>query len=65
MNRLTPLHMAAQMGNIHIVRLLLDHKAQATARCNMGRTPIMLAAWRNKLNVVKVLQKVCFVLPQK
>lgn len=39
----TPLHYAANIGNIAIMQLLLDHKANLNIRNKHGETPIFLA----------------------
>ena len=36
---LTPLHMAAQNGNLEVFQLLLDHKANINAVDSKGWTP--------------------------
>lgn len=45
---LTPLHMAAQNGNIPIITLLLDHRARINPIDNKGWTPLDRAVkWRH------------------
>ena len=53
-SRLTALHLCA--GDIKKVRLLLDHGADVNARSQMGRTPLLVAAYTNGASeIVKLL----------
>ncbi|KAJ1555743.1 hypothetical protein HK405_013743 [Cladochytrium tenue] len=50
----TPLHVAAEAGNVDLVSLLLSEGASATARDGIGRTPRTCAEDAKEFNVVKV-----------
>ena len=49
------LHICAADGNIDIARLLLKHGARAAAKNDAGLTPMHVAAWRNHVDVARVL----------
>jgi ankyrin repeat protein len=52
----TVLHASANAGNAEVVRWLLQHGAAVNVRGRMGRTPLHLAAERNRSpRVVRVL----------
>ncbi|QYS92729.1 hypothetical protein H0G86_000130 [Trichoderma simmonsii] len=51
----TPLHTAADEGDVTIVQLLLDQQVSATSANNFGETALHLAASRGHLGVVKLL----------
>lgn len=52
----TPLHIAAQKGDISIVRLLLDSKTvNVNAQDSSGATPLHLASENGHIEVVKLL----------
>jgi ankyrin repeat protein len=51
----TPLHDAANGGQSHLVRMLLDAGADVNARCAAGWTPLMRACNAGELAVVKTL----------
>lgn len=51
----TPLHKAADAGDIARVRGLLDSDADVNAACKKGDTPLTLAAWRGHNSVVSLL----------
>jgi len=52
----TPLHAAAQNGQIEMVELLLEYGADPTARSQDGRTPADLAWERGHLEIVDLLK---------
>src|SRR4029077_4352249 len=51
----TPLHQAANLSNITLVKILLDHSANIHARTAKNRTPLHWAAVGGDLNTVKFL----------
>ncbi|KAL6820027.1 ankyrin repeat-containing domain protein [Trichoderma camerunense] len=51
----TPLHTAADEGDVTVVQLLLDQQVSATSANNFGETALHLAASRGHLGVVKLL----------
>jgi len=51
----TALMLAAQRGDLDIVKLLITHKAQLDLYDNNGNTALMLAAKNNHCNVIKLL----------
>jgi ankyrin repeat protein len=51
---LTPLHVAAMMGHVEIVKLLLFLNADVTMKSTLGNTPLLSAVGSNKLEVVKL-----------
>lgn len=52
----TPLHYAAEYGNAELVKLLLEAKADPTAKDWRGKTPLDLAKESNHKEVVKMLE---------
>ncbi|CAI5658248.1 unnamed protein product [Oreochromis niloticus] len=52
---ITPLHLAAQEGNVDIVTLLLARDAPVNMGNKSGLTPLHLAAQEDKVNVAEVL----------
>lgn len=52
---ITPLHNAAQIGHLVMVRYLIENKAEIVCYDNSGDTPLHLAARKNHLDVVKFL----------
>jgi ankyrin repeat protein len=44
----TPMHSAANAGDINMLSLLLEHGADVDARNKREETPLLLAAWNNK-----------------
>jgi len=52
---MTPLHFAACMGMLRVVKLLLDHGADVRAVNLTGRTPLHLAAFWGRMDVAKAL----------
>lgn len=55
MSQRTALHFAAENGNMEVVRMLLDAKANANAQDRTGKTPVTIAAERGKPEVLKAL----------
>ncbi|XP_076441047.1 short transient receptor potential channel 5-like, partial [Babylonia areolata] len=53
----TPLHMAAQMGQMTVCSTLLDMKADPNATDERGQTPLHLAAGNDHSDVVKLFLK--------
>ncbi len=53
----TPLHKAAQHGNLEIVRLLLEHKADVTAVRDGGATPLADALAKGHADVAALLRQ--------
>lgn len=55
----TPLHLASQMGHLHIVKYLLENGADPNAIGNGGKTPIFVASYKNSpqkhLEIVQIL----------
>ena len=55
----TPLHLAAAVGDETLVRVLLDAKASANAKCNQswlaGQTPLHIAAGQGHLKTMRLL----------
>ena len=52
---MTPLFMAAKVGDAEIIELLLDHGADATIVNTIGTTPLMLAAGSGKVSAIRLL----------
>ena len=51
-----PLHLAAQAGNVETVEALLDRRADINAKDKThGRTPLIFAASRNRLDALRLL----------
>lgn len=55
MSQRTALHFAAESGNMEIVKMLLDAKANPNAQDRTGKTPVTVAAERGKMDVLKAL----------
>jgi ankyrin repeat protein len=53
----TPLHEAAQIGDVEMVRDLLQHRADAQARSDEGKTPAEMAVAKGHEEIVKLLGK--------
>lgn len=51
----SPLHGAAQVGNIELIELLLDQGAKVDAKNNLGATPLYFACQFGNLEAVKIL----------
>ena len=54
----TALHMAAKFGNYEIVAILLANNANQSIENYEGDTPMTLAQWKGKYEVVKILEAV-------
>lgn len=52
---ITPMHVAASIGNYHIVRLLLKHGANPNSTDNCGLTPLHIAIRCGHLHVARFL----------
>lgn len=52
---LTPLHVAAFMGNMNIVMYLLQARASPNCTTVRGETPLHLAARANQTDIIRVL----------
>uniref|UniRef100_A0A3Q2FFX2 Uncharacterized protein n=1 Tax=Cyprinodon variegatus TaxID=28743 RepID=A0A3Q2FFX2_CYPVA len=50
-----PLHEAARVGNVELVKLLLEAGARPDPRSNYGFTPLALAAQGGHLEVAEIL----------
>lgn len=51
----TILHMAAELGYVDMVELLLDSGADPNIQDCLGSTPLICAAWSNSMDVMKLL----------
>jgi hypothetical protein len=51
----TPLHYAASKGQLDLARLLLQHEALVNARSPDGVTPLMMAAYSRRRDMVQLL----------
>ena len=51
----TALHLAAEQGNLEVVKILLAHQANVHAKNIQGRTPLHLAAYDGKPEVIQLL----------
>lgn len=54
----TPLHRAAQHGDVELVKLLLEAKADPRAKETFGKTPLDLARESKHQDIVKLLESV-------
>src|SRR5262249_44467258 len=52
----TPLHYAARYGNVELAKLLLEAKADPTAKEFHEKTPLDLAKERKHQDIVKLLE---------
>jgi len=53
----TPLHVAAQRGQVHVMRVLLDKQADPNATDFEGETPLHLAALADQATSIRLLLK--------
>jgi hypothetical protein len=51
----TPLHVAAETGQMRVAKLLMANKADVNARSNSGYTPLHRAALKGRKNIVELL----------
>jgi len=51
----TALMTAAEISNVEITRLLLEHQAKVNARRNNGKTALVIAAGKDSVEIVKLL----------
>lgn len=51
----TPLHIAARVGNLEIIKVLLAHGANINARSTIGVTPLEIAVMYGYIDAVKLL----------
>ena len=57
MNGMTPLHIAAQMGHINVVKLLVAHTNNPNVPNTLsGKTPIEYATKKGHKDIVEFLQ---------
>ena len=54
-DRKTPLHYAAEMGKVEVMKFLIDHHADAEAKARGRWTPIFYAVEANNKDAVHVL----------
>jgi len=54
-NGIRPLHLAAGMGDLQIVKILLNNRVNVNARCFNNTTPLMKAAEAGEPAVVRIL----------
>jgi uncharacterized protein len=50
------LHIAAESGDLRLVKLLLDHKARIDAKSDDGTTPLGVATKRGREAIAKLLR---------
>jgi ankyrin repeat protein len=55
MSQRTALHFAAEGGNMEVIKVLLDAKANPNAQDRTGKTPVTVAAERGKVDALKAL----------
>ena len=52
---MTPLHMAAEQGNVDMARILLQNGAKTDVQTNLGLTPLMIAVENDHIEVAGLL----------
>ena len=52
---MTPLHMAAEQGNVDMARILLQNGAKTDVQTNFGLTPLMIAVENDHIEVAGLL----------
>lgn len=55
-SRISPLHLAAQEGNIDLIIVLLEHGANIAQKNELGQTPSDLAAQKGFLEIAEILK---------
>ena len=55
--KLTPLHIAAQNGNVELCRLIMDNVDDEDPKDEMGYTPLFLAARNGHIDVCRLIMK--------
>ena len=54
-NGWSPLHVAAEQGNVEVVRILVEHGMDVTAKADNGWTPLHVATEQGNVEVVRFL----------
>ena len=57
-HKATPLHFAARLGYEYLVRNLIEHEADVTARDSLDRTPTCIAVQKGHSGIGRILSKV-------
>ena len=58
----TPLHNAAQCGEIEVLQTLIKSKAQVNAQNEHGNSPLHYACFNNHISVARLLGKFIFAV---
>jgi len=53
----TPLHHAAEQGNIALIKVLLDNGADREIKDDKGRTPLKIAEEKGCKEIIEMLRK--------